>query len=219
MMGDTQRQSSYRFERYLVQRTSGSGLDRPLSDWEAAEFVGIIWKAYFPDDAPPRVRFPPHGRIAWARGYVVISLPPWSRQPWTIYHEVAHSIIAKSGHRHEIESHGPEWVRLYFNILRDFGGIPEEELVAALRGWNRAFRRKGTAILRIAKASNGRVPVWAEKPEPVLVAASESHDVAPAGWWFRQIKAPGVGVLETQGLLFGGASPAEKTSRSSPELG
>lgn len=66
-----------------------------------------------------------HGRGAYVTGRGEMHLPPGTRGPVYLLHEIAHRATSKFVD----ESHGPEFCGVYLALLRKFVGAPAERLL------------------------------------------------------------------------------------------
>jgi len=76
-----------------------------------ALLVGRVWGDYRPGRTPPRVTPGDLARSATGSRHR-INLPRWSRQPPVVLHELTHSLLPN-----DVASHGPEFVRLFVELL------------------------------------------------------------------------------------------------------
>lgn len=95
------------------------------------KLIARVWKAYHPGATPPRVT-PGHMARRAMGSRMRIDLPKWSRQQVVVLHETAHS-LAQGWEAW----HGPEFVRLYVELLTR---------------WHRPTKGQRGALLRSARA-------------------------------------------------------------------
>ncbi len=84
-----------------------------LSLEECKELVWQVWHDYRAGSPMPTVYAPAYGtdnQVNASGGRRWITLPDWARLTPIVLHEVAHSLVPRSGH-------GPKWVALYIDLL------------------------------------------------------------------------------------------------------
>jgi hypothetical protein len=104
-------------------------IDNEMSLDECAALIAKVWAAYRPTHRLPKVTPGHMARQATGCSYR-IDLPRWARQPLVVLHETAHSILPlvrwderdsahlpDGGTIKSVAWHGPEFVRLYIELL------------------------------------------------------------------------------------------------------
>lgn len=127
---DSQRAKVYNWERAHVpgwQPARWCRIDDELSLEDCTALVIQIWKDYHPGQMPPRVT-PGHMARRATGCRERINLPCWARQMPVVLHETAHSLQPMvqrkdaaddpmGGRLVSVAWHGPEFVRLYIELL------------------------------------------------------------------------------------------------------
>jgi len=136
---DSQRAKVYRWEK-AASWWVDMMLTEPLTLVECTELVCRVFKA-FGYSTCPYIR---DGRGSrWARGDLyTISLPKWARRPVVVYHEAAHSLLCNGtankrylarNQRIAVPAHGPEFVRLYIELLARYAKLDRRTLCESAR--------------------------------------------------------------------------------------
>lgn len=171
---------------------------------------------------PPIVRA---GRSTQNRAFAywehhAISVPFWSRRPWTVCHEIAHLLCPYE------EPHGPRFVGVLIGLLARHHGRDAAALLASARA----------AGLRVSAQSIGAVPTTAPPaaPPPIaeqLLALAPISDMDAAcelGLHWRQVRGHALhlvragrarwfrGRLHAIRTLPAGGAPAPTTSPDNP---
>jgi len=138
---DSQRSKLYAWERQYVdgRPTWASWAERhetgkhpKMTLAECQALVNKVWRSYFgPGPTPPEVKDGRGSRRALA-GFFHISLPRWARTRHSVLHEVTHSILDRSC-RYDLAGHGPEFVRIYCELLVRYDGRKLGELTRSAR--------------------------------------------------------------------------------------
>lgn len=114
---DTQRSAVYAWEKNV--QSLNPQLTRKLTLAECRAYIVRVWNDYRPGTEPPRLSDGRGRRRACASRWE-IKIPVWARQPFTVLHEVAHSLTP-------VEGHGPVFARLYFELLVHYEGVGAKE--------------------------------------------------------------------------------------------
>lgn len=127
------------------------GLNLPdTEDWIPAQvqrFINRVWRAYF--DSPPPQFDDGRGRsTAYARGDFTLCLPRWARNRSLVLHELTHAMLWKISPR-LVEGHGPEYVRLYIELMDEWGVTPRD----------RAEKKAKEFKLKMAPRNSSWLPV------------------------------------------------------------
>lgn len=121
---DTQRQKAYDWERKHL--ALGRAPNLTLSECE--ELIAKVCERY----GVPKPRLKDGRGCTYARGGEhAITLPLWSRSLVVTLHEVAHTITLR---RHPtVAWHGPEWLRVFCDLLETFAGFSRTHLITTIR--------------------------------------------------------------------------------------
>lgn len=185
---DSQRSALYAWERRLFAHGETMTLD------ECQALVERVWLEHvtpaYPKIARPRVRSGPNHHSAQAWSHFEIKLPKWARNPQVVLHEVAHSVVnafqssqtVDFKKRWRVQSHGPEFVLVFVELLVAFAGEKLERLLAELT--------KGKRQVRIARALPWRkalvkAPVTPKRPK-LSDEKRESERLRVAAWRERK---------------------------------
>ena len=115
---DTQRSAVYAWERALPE---WPGEELTLAGCQ--ELVRRVWGAHLRSDAPLVTDGRARRRACYAPHNHQIRLPRWSRTSLVVLHETAHAILYASEAANAHAHHGPEFARLYLNLLYHYGGV------------------------------------------------------------------------------------------------
>lgn len=143
---DSQRSRVYDWERQHVdgrlskmtlRESREMGRNPKMTLDECRALVGEVWRFYFGSESePPNVKDGRGTRRALA-GYFDVSFPRWARTRSTVLHEMAHAILSRSYHWGSAAGgaapHGPEFVRVYCQLLARFDGRKLGELTRSAR--------------------------------------------------------------------------------------
>lgn len=148
---DTQRSKVYRWERRWVL-----GWDGPeMTLDECRALVERVLKA-FGGRSFPRIADGRGTRIARGSRYR-ISLPRWARRRPIVLHEVAHALLPRGismlGGFGVIPGHGPEFVRLFIELLVRYNGEDRRELCRLARKESLKVGPK-IPVIMLAKSCN-----------------------------------------------------------------
>ncbi len=121
---DSQRQRLYDWEDILERTLHGRTASHPCDLHYARSIVSMVCRHYKIDKA----RWPgvTDGRSRRRAGYGyssnTVKLPKWTRDEWTVLHELAHFLVCyRWGLRKA--SHGREFVSIYMRLLELFAGV------------------------------------------------------------------------------------------------
>ena len=120
---DSQRQKVYDWEGTHVP---GSSVLIPLADCEA--LIARVCADYNLHSPPVRDG---RGTRAARGGSEFINLPRWSRSVPIVLHETAHAILIGKYGSYRYAPHGPEFMRLYLDLLAKYAKLPARELRAS----------------------------------------------------------------------------------------
>lgn len=122
---DNQRQKAYNWEHRHLRF---GPQNRSLTLEECDEFIAKACERY---GVPKPVLKDGRGCRIARGGMGAITLPRWARSVTVTLHEVAHSITSR---RHPGTAwHGPEWMRVFVDLLEVFGGHKRTDLMASVR--------------------------------------------------------------------------------------
>ena len=122
MNRDTQRQRLYDWEGDTVPQGPTLSLE------DCQHIVDQVWADYHDESDPPAVVDGRGRRNAGGSRYK-ISLPVWARNLRTVLHEVSHSIVGS----YKVAPHGPEYLRLFIDLLDHWGLSNSGELSRSAR--------------------------------------------------------------------------------------
>lgn len=137
---DSQRSRLYGWENTVFDMYTYSSQASPvmaLAECEA--LIHKVWRRHSPrlhrgttEAAYNAPRVTDGRRARRATGsYWRISLPRWSRQPPVVLHELAHALLTSV--RCSLAAHGPEFARVYIELLVRYCGRDRAELLASAK--------------------------------------------------------------------------------------
>ncbi len=184
---DSQRSALYAWERRLFVHGEKMTLD------ECKALVRRVWEAYVNPTCSkpvPNVRAGADRHSAHAWGCVEIKLPKWARNPQVVLHEVAHAAInafdatqtAPKEKRWRVQSHGPEFVLVFVELLVAFAGEDRARLLAELTKGKRQVRIASTLPWKKAPV---KAPVTTKRPK-LSDEKRESERLRVAAWRERK---------------------------------
>lgn len=115
---DSQRSALYAWERALPEWPG-----REMSLAGCQELVRRVWGDHLRSDAPLVTDGRGRRRACYAPHNHQIRLPRWSRTSMVVLHETAHAILFATDAPDDRAHHGPEFARLYLNLLYHYDGI------------------------------------------------------------------------------------------------
>lgn len=148
---DSQRQAVYDWEKRVGCWEFSASKPDLLTHKEIETLVHKLWTGYTGNINVPKVGRS-HGRRGRAcyktRSHEVV-FPKWARQPGMVAHEVAHAIVAKKslGCEVRLAAHGPEFVRVYCELLVSFLGFDPMALKSELTKGKRRVKIARTDAL------------------------------------------------------------------------
>lgn len=162
MARDSQRSKLYAWERKALFPDEKDR--RFLSLAECEDLIVRAWRRYGIAWPPPKVG---DGRrrtgACYSRAFHMVKLPRWARFPEVVLHEVAHAIVGHHARR-DISSHGPEFLRVYIELVAIFLKKDAGEMKKSARGarlkvapasqWGAPPARKAKKLERLTKEVN-----------------------------------------------------------------
>jgi hypothetical protein len=125
---DKQRQRVYDWERSAIPDFYGYN-SASLTLQECRELVELVCEDY--GSKHPMVVLG-RGKTAWG-GMVKLTLPTWAHVPAVVLHELTHNLVSNHTTGIGVVGHGPEFVRLFIELLVAYMGLSKTELRAAAR--------------------------------------------------------------------------------------
>lgn len=113
---DTQRSKVYSLRFGPQDELSLAECERLIKN--AFTAYGLVWRGHIHDGGGTRTARGGPGRI---------NLPKWARRPDTVLHETAHAILMSKFYVNEYAWHGPEFVRVWMNLLEAAGVVKASE--------------------------------------------------------------------------------------------
>jgi len=115
---DSQRSAVYCWEDKIRKRWPANDLKLTLK--QCASLIIKVWDDYRPGQETPKLK-DGRGRRRPCGSRWEIKLPRWSRCQIVVLHEIAHSL------QQQQPWHGPEFARLFLELLVHYAGIPARE--------------------------------------------------------------------------------------------
>lgn len=152
---DSQRSKVYAWERAHVPDFDGKQSYK-LTLRQCEIMINRVWADYRPTETPPRVA-DGRGCSNAKGGRWRITLPRWARTVPIVLHELAHPLT-----RSDLPAHGPEFVRLFIDLLVRYNEGDKAELLRTAR----AARVKVGQAQAVAqpKARRSSRPVYERRP-------------------------------------------------------
>ena len=155
---DTQKLRVYRAGWALAEKAP-----ERLSLEQARDLVDRALAAY---GEKPIARVGDGRRARVARGgYDHVTLPRWSRTTPIVLHEAAHVVMARKGRDDDAAPHGPEYARVFVDLLRRFSGLLETDVTAAFRAQR----------VRIARTTAAPAMIPATTVKRLVAIRTERH--------------------------------------------
>jgi len=162
---DSQRAKVYRWEK-ATPWWLDMMLTEPLSLVECTVMIRRAFKAFGYDATYPYIKDGRGSRVAHG-GLYTISLPRWARNPVVVYHETAHSLLARGvarkrylakGRKIVIPGHGPEFVRLYIELLARYVKLDRTALCKSARAAKIKVAPKDVTIMLAQSVTKPPLP-------------------------------------------------------------
>ena len=159
------------------QRAALYAWERSLREWPGAalslggcqELVRTVWGDHLRSEAPLVTDGRGRRRACYTLPSHQIRLPRWSRTTLVVLHETAHGILCKTEAR--IAHHGPEFARLYLNLLYRYGGVElsrARSLAVHQRPRRVYFARLDDVLALLPDEERRPAPVLSPSGEPLL---------------------------------------------------
>jgi hypothetical protein len=139
----------------------------PLDDCTA--LVHRVWRDYEAHGRKPPVVRSGRGGTARAESWR-ITLPRITRKRWIVLHEVCHSIILSSPRPElrEAAYHGPEFIRLYVDLLARYRGLRAGTVRSSLRTAGLPVARSLTVPRPLSRADRSSLTTVRLRRSPVI---------------------------------------------------
>lgn len=136
-MRDSQKQKLYDWERRFTNQLVAEGRDDLVVDLPldvCQRFVNKIFDTY--GIKPPTVKKHRYNDGAtahfWSFDYTITLPLGWAVLGWIVAHEAAHGLVSRL-FGYGVASHGPEFCRVYANVLARFLNIDASRIEASMK--------------------------------------------------------------------------------------